>query len=572
MMKKLLLIGIITAFVQVTAWACHTPAQSAKLNKKYPDWDFVKMMHKAHNQPYKGYQFNGPINCENGQAGEFDCHNVDLVGHLDMSQIGGGQGSDSWGWKHEASGRYFALVGRSNGTSFVEITDPANPVYLGNLPSTDGQSSAWRDIKTYQDHAFIVADDIHHGMQVFNLTRLLSGQGVQTFTPDFLYEGGGFVSAHNIVINESTGFAYLVGGNNNCMGGLHMVNIQNPVAPEYVDCFDSDGYTHDAQCVIYAGPDTEHLGKEMCFASNENSITIVDVTNKSNAKLISRTLYNGQHYVHQGWLTADQKYFVIDDEVDELVRRDAGVSDHTRTYVMDMTDLDAPVFTGYYEADGSAVDHNQYIVGGHTYQANYTRGLRILKLGDLSTAEMNEVAYFDTFPGPDGSSNFGGAWNVYPFFDNGLVMVSDVNRGVFILRPNINQTVDIKDHHSGLWFNAAQSGHGLSVDVLPNNQMVIFWYTYDNQGNPIWLLGAGSYVNNLATLTVNMTRGALFPPLFNPADVEFTEWGTFEFEVSGCNAAEFRWNPNPGLGFEAGNLAMEPLARNAGLSCDEVSP
>jgi hypothetical protein len=285
--------------------------------------------------------------------------------------------------------------------------------------------------------------------------------------------------------------------------------------------------------------------------------------------MISRTGYSGQQYTHQGWLTADQKYFLIDDELDELVRRDAGLTDHTRTYVMDLSDLDNPVLTGYHEADGVAVDHNQYIVDGHTFQANYIRGLRILKLGDLAAAEMTEVAYFDTFPDPDNSSNFGGAWNVYPFFDNGVVMVSDVNRGVFILRPNLAEVVDIAAHHSGLWINADQGGHGLSVDVLPNNQMVIFWYTYDTQGNQIWLLGAGSYQNNLATLSVNMTRGALFPPLFNANDVEFTEWGTFEFEVSGCDAAEFRWNPNPGLGYEAGSLSMVPLARNAGLSCEQ---
>ena len=222
-MKKLLIAICIAISINLSVWGCHTPAQSKKLNKQYPDWDFVAMMHEAHSQPYTGYKYQGRELCENGSADIFQCQNIDLVGHLDLGQIGGGQGSDSWGWKHEVSGRYFALVGRSNGTSFVEITDPENPVYLGNLPSTDNLSSPWRDIKTYQDHAFIVADQITHGMQVFNLTKLLSVENApQTFTPDFNYRQGSFNFAHNIVINETSGYAYLV-GSNQCNGGLHML-------------------------------------------------------------------------------------------------------------------------------------------------------------------------------------------------------------------------------------------------------------------------------------------------------------------------------------------------------------
>ena len=358
---------------------------------------------------------------------------IDLVGHLDLPNIGGGQGSDSWGWKHDASGRYFALIGRSTGMSFVEITNPEQPIFIGQLPSEDGLSSTWRDVKTYNGYAYIVADIIgDHGMQVFDLSKLLNAPNMPvTFTAESVYKQNGFQEAHNIVINEASGFAYLTGGNT-CAGGLHMVDINNPASPTFVGCFSEDGYTHDAQCLNYDGPDADYQGKEVCIASNEDTVTVVDVSVKNTPTLVSKTGYKGSQYTHQGWFTEDKKYFIVDDELDE--RRD---DLNTRTLVMDMTDLDEPVFKGFHEAGGASIDHNQYIVGDYTFQANYSRGLRVLKLNDLSQAEMEEVAYFDTVPKFDSNQSFQGAWNVYPFFDNGTVIISDINSGIFILKVNL---------------------------------------------------------------------------------------------------------------------------------------
>ena len=308
-----------------------------------------------------------------------------------------------------------------------------NPVYLGNLPSHSG-SSSWRDIKTFADHAFVVADGQPHGIQVFDLTQLRSVTSPPvTFSATTHYDQIG--NAHNIVINEATGFAYAV-GSNECSGGLYMVDVNTPTSPTFAGCFSADGYTHDAQCIVYDGPDTQYTGSEICFASNEDTLTIVDVTNKSNPVQLSRVDYTqpgNSHYAHQGWLTEDRNYFVFDDEFDEM-----GQGHNTRTYVWDVSDLDAPTLTGSWDAAGSSVDHNQYIRGNFTYQANYARGLRILELTDLANAGFTEVGFFDTYPESDGN-NFDGAWSTYPFFASGTVLVSDINRGLFILRP---QTTD----------------------------------------------------------------------------------------------------------------------------------
>lgn len=134
-------------------------------------------------------------------------------------------------------------MGRTSGSSFVDITDPINPVYLGNLP-TQTSSSSWRDIKVYDNHAFIVSEASGHGMQVFDLTRLRNVQSPPvTFSADATYSGLG--SAHNLVINEATGFAYGV-GSTACSKGLAMVDISNPKSPASAGCFSADGWVRPA--------------------------------------------------------------------------------------------------------------------------------------------------------------------------------------------------------------------------------------------------------------------------------------------------------------------------------------
>lgn len=410
----------------------------------------------ADSQPIETASALSSSDCVNGSADIYPCSNVDLMAFLPLGDIGGGSGNDVWGWTDPQTGKEYALMGRSTGTSFVDISDPANPVYLGNLPTSSRFSSSWRDIKVYDNHAFIVSEARRHGMQVFDLTQLgnVTNPPV-TFSETAHYSG--FNTAHNIVINEDSGFAYVVGANT-CSGGLDMIDISNPTSPTDAGCYSGDGYTHDAQCVDYIGPDTDHAGKELCLASNEDTLTIVDVTNKSAPTLISRTGYAGSEYTHQGWLTEDQRYFLLDDELDE---RNNG--HNTRTYVFDLADVDNPVLVGSYTGASPSIDHNQYVVGDHSFQANYRSGLRVLDITGVGTAALSEVAFFDIYPADD-APEFNGAWSNYPFFASGIVVVSGIEQGLFILRPNLGPvnappSVSITSPVDGATFNS-----GVSVD------------------------------------------------------------------------------------------------------------
>jgi choice-of-anchor B domain-containing protein len=365
----------------------------------------------------------GPAACSGGNAADFACSGVSLRARVPFDAMNGSEGNDIWGWVDATTGNEYALVGMTNGTAFVDVTDPESPVFLGRLP-TQTRSSTWRDIKVYQDHAYIVADGAGaHGMQVFDLTRLRGVTAPADFSPDAVY--GDFANAHNVAINEDTGFAYAV-GTNTCGEGLHMVDITTPNNPIFAGCHASAD-THDTQCVIYTGPDTDHLGAEICASSNVNHVEIADVTNKVAPQTLAAVTYPDLGFVHQGWLTDDHRFLLIGDELDE-----ANFGVPTRTHVFDVTDLDAPAFVFAYEASTRSIDHNLYVLGNRVYQANYTSGLRILEFTDLGNQEMSEVAVFDTFPDSD-AVNFDGAWSVYPYLPSGNLIVNDVTNGLFVL-------------------------------------------------------------------------------------------------------------------------------------------
>lgn len=295
--------------------------------------------------------------CIDGMADFYPCDDTDLLHRIHLEDLGDGSGSgnDIWGWTDPLDGKEYALMGLSNGTAFVDVSTPTAPVYLGYLP-TATSASLWRDIKTHANHAYIVSEASGHGMQVFDLTQLRNVTTPPvTFTDSNRYTD--FGSAHNIVINEDSGFAYAVGAD--CSGGLHMIDLSNPLLPSFAGCYSGDGYTHDAQCVIYQGPDTEHQGNEICFNSNEDTLTVVDVTNKAAPVQISRTPYNDSRYTHQGWLTDDHRYYLMNDELDEQ-----SLGHNTKTYIWDLQDLDSPTIVGTYLGPQASIDHNLYIKRG----------------------------------------------------------------------------------------------------------------------------------------------------------------------------------------------------------------
>ena len=378
---------------------------------------------------------NPVVKCENGMSGPFPCSGVDMLARISLADLGGRSGNAIWGGVESKGGREIGVAGMNNGAAFVDLSAPGCPVVLGFLPSTTSQSVS-RDVKVLKDYALVGAEIQNHGIQIFDMKTLPersdSASAMTKLTAMSVYKGTSeepISNSHNIVVNEDTDMVYIVGARS-CSGALHMVDFKDPMNPKFLGCGPEHSYVHDAQCLIYKGPDMAYNGHEICVTYNGgDNFSVIDMQDKSAPKLLSTTHYEGGRYCHQGWFNDAHTHIIVQDEVDE-----SRGGHNTRTYMFDLTDLDKPVALPPYEAETSATDHNAYIVGNLAYQANYTAGLHVLDISGLPQGTLKQVGDFDTMPNAD-DANMRGAWTAFPFFKSGIVIMHTTESGMFVLKP-----------------------------------------------------------------------------------------------------------------------------------------
>jgi choice-of-anchor B domain-containing protein len=395
--------------------------------------------------------------CINGLSGIYPCQGYDLCSFTPLEELGGGvKGNDCWGWVDEVSGREFFIFGRTNGTCFVEITDPYSPVYLAELPPVI-ESSIWRDMKVVDDYAYIVTES-DGGIQIVELTQLLdlSGPTIE-ITPALVYDT--LSHAHNIAINTESKYAYTMGDE------LKIIDVSVPAIPVFVASYEEFG-SHDLHTVIYHGPDEDYQGKEILFNFAYDSFDILNADDKTDVQLLSSLSDTTLSIIHQGWTDEDHRFVYFNDEGDEI-----NLGLNTRTFIVDIEDLDNPVIMGFYEHETLSTDHNLYVQNGKVYAANNSSGLRVLTIEDDGSLEM--FGYFDTYP-EDDAAGYTGVWSNYPYFPSKNIALSNRD-GLFVIRESASSTgyVEAVDNYLSLSPNPSTSTVMLSGE-FHNCEVLIY--------------------------------------------------------------------------------------------------
>ena len=417
--------------------------------------------------------------CQDGFAGQFECNRIDLQSRMPASALHANNPSlnDIWGFVDLNDNREYALVGLTNGTSVVDITNPVSPVLVGHVP---GFLSTWRDLKAYQyfdtdaneykAYAYVTTEAMQ-GMQIIDLTDLPNSISLVATINDFS-------NAHNIYIGNidySTGMALpgldpviYVSGSNAGGGAFRAYNLTNPIAPELVSSAPAGtGYVHDVTSMVITDERTsqcafQHNPCEILIDFNENAVEIWDLTNKDSPFKISSTTYTNVGYTHSGWYSEDKMFVFVQDETDEI-----NYGGNTVLRTMDISDLANPFISNVYSGPTQAIDHNGFALGDYYYMSNYRRGLTVLNVSDPN--QPVEAGFFDTYPTPSANTaTFAGAWGTYPYLPSGNVLISDSSYGLFIVTLKPVPAAGIIGLSLGN-INVNETVSSVSIDVLRAN-------------------------------------------------------------------------------------------------------
>ncbi|KXJ58297.1 MAG: Na-Ca exchanger/integrin-beta4 [Alteromonas sp. Nap_26] len=388
--------------------------------------------------------------CENGLAGPYPCNNISLLSHVPVNALSdvSTSANDIWGHVDLNTQREYAIIGMRSGITVVDVTDPQSPSVIGEV---NGQSTSWRDIKVYQHfdpqanrwraYAYASADSVTEGFTIIDLNDLPNSVSLLTRNTDDNRAHNIYISnidyTFNTPLNNATPQLHLMGQDSN--GGAFrsyaLQLAQTPSATYIPSALTRDDYAHDASSMLITDARAQNEcvngtseGCTVILDFNEDVLRLWDHTNASQVEALSATSYNNVAYTHSGWFSEDKQYAFVHDELDE---RNFSLS--TRVLVFDISSLTAPFLAGTWQGDTKTIDHNGYVRGNRYYMSNYERGLTILDISDPTAPE--QVGFFDTYPAFN-STSFNGAWGVYPFLPSGNILVSDMQRGLFVLQDN----------------------------------------------------------------------------------------------------------------------------------------
>ncbi len=372
--------------------------------------------------------------------------NMEILSNIQFGE----SGNDIWGFVDD-EGTEYAVIGTRTATRIYSLEDPANPIerYV-----VSGSPSTWRDIKFYRDFLYITTDTGADGLTIIDCTNAPDNFSFTRWKPiiETPTQSGVLDKAHNLYIDTLTGIGYISGHNVGSEGVLVIDLKEDPNEPVILSVID-EFYSHDS-----------YVNDNLLYSSElTDGLAVYDVSDPANPIEIIRQETSRQ-FCHNAWSTPDNKYVFTTDERSSAYLDAYDVSSKSDAIFLDkyrpLESLEWPV-----------IPHNTHIMGDYAITSWYTDGVVITDISNPSN--IVRVGQYDTFTdeeslNPNGQW-FEGCWGAYPYLPSGLVLVSDINTGLYILQPKYQRAGFLEGKvTSKVPFELGKAISGATVEILDN--------------------------------------------------------------------------------------------------------
>ena len=397
---------------------------------------------------------------------------MNLISHLNYPY----ELNDIWAYV-DGNDREYALIGLTHGVSIVDLQIPSQPSELHFIP---GAISTWRDLKTFQNYAY-VSNEEDNGITIIDL----SGLPGSVSSVDTVMEG--IRTAHNVWIDE--GYLYVI-GSNKFNGGVAIFDLNDdPRHPNFVGAYEQS-YVHDFYSRGNRGY-TAEIG--------QGRMAVIDLSNKSNPTIIGFRDYPGA-FTHNTWLSDDGNVCYTTDEYGAAWIRSWDVSNPGNIEPLDMIRSS--------QSQQEATPHNVHVKNDYLITSYYKDGIQITDASRPNN--LIEVGFYDTSPNRSGGG-YNGCWGAYPYLPSGLILATDIEEGFFVLQAHFERGCYLEGVVSDL----------VSGQVIPEVQIEILDQDIfdESLANGQYATGIGDsgtyqvafsrYGYESDTLTVNLSNGVI---------------------------------------------------------------
>jgi choice-of-anchor B domain-containing protein len=324
--------------------------------------------------------------------------------------------NDVWGYT-ASDGSEYAILGNSDSILVVDVSICNDPQRVYGFDG--GNTTVWRDFKTYQDYMYAVCDNCTEGLHIFDMSGLPNGNVTHVLTTTAF-----FTKAHNIYVDTATQKLY-VAGSNGATEGLTILDLSTPANPTLIEDIEFDDeigmpssnfYVHD----VYVQNDTAYC------SHGYTGFYVWDMTNLNNIELLGS--YDSPGYNHSSWIDATGSYSYYAEEVPRgrpMAVVDLANLGHPVNDIQVIHTFKDPIST----VENDVTPHNPFVHNDSLFISYYEDGIKVYDL--INPESPTLVAYYDTYP-DNGTAYTGydGNWGAYPFFDSGCILASDVEYGL----------------------------------------------------------------------------------------------------------------------------------------------